>query len=499
MFKKILVANRGEIAIRVMNAARELGIETYAVYHEVDKHSLHTISADYALEIVGDTPKQAYLDAAQIISLAIENGCEAIHPGYGFLSENASFSKACKDAEIKFIGPNEYAIEVMGNKTAARELMQKAGVPIVPGTKERITDLVLAKEIANEIGYPILLKAAAGGGGKGMRKVDYESDFIDSYNAAQREARNAFGDDTIYMEKYIVNPKHIEIQVLADEHGNCIHLAERDCSIQRRHQKVIEEAPSTVLDEKLRAAMGKVAVDAAKACQYVNAGTIEFLLDKDKNFYFLEMNTRLQVEHPVSELITGVDLAKEQIKIAAGYPLPFEQDDIVISGHAIEARIYAEDPLNNFMPDIGKISYLRNPDGIGVRVDGGIERGDEVSINFDPMLAKLIVFGQDREEAIEKMDAALSSYKVVGSRTVIPFLKAVMQSDRFRNHYFDTGFIEKDFDFKVLDEMKGKGDKFAAAIAAFIYNKNKNTKKVSAVNPKPNDWKSKRLNNMRKF
>lgn len=499
MFKKILVANRGEIAIRVMNAARELGIETYAVYHEVDKHSLHTISADYALEIVGDTPKQAYLDAAQIISLAIENGCEAIHPGYGFLSENASFSKACKDAEIKFISTNEYAIEVMGNKTAARELMQKAGVPIVPGTKERITDLVLAKEIANEIGYPILLKAAAGGGGKGMRKVDYESDFIDSYNAAQREARNAFGDDTIYMEKYIVNPKHIEIQVLADEHGNCIHLAERDCSIQRRHQKVIEEAPSTVLDEKLRAAMGKVAVDAAKACQYVNAGTIEFLLDKDKNFYFLEMNTRLQVEHPVSELITGVDLAKEQIKIAAGYPLPFEQDDIVISGHAIEARIYAEDPLNNFMPDIGKISYLRNPDGIGVRVDGGIERGDEVSINFDPMLAKLIVFGQDREEAIEKMDAALSSYKVVGSRTVIPFLKAVMQSDRFRNHYFDTGFIEKDFDFKVLDEMKGKGDKFAAAIAAFIYNKNKNTKKVSAVNPKPNDWKSKRLNNMRKF
>lgn len=499
MFKKILVANRGEIAIRVMNAARELGIETYAVYHEVDKHSLHTISADYALEIVGDTPKQAYLDAAQIISLAIENGCEAIHPGYGFLSENANFSKACKDAEIKFIGPNEYAIEVMGNKTAARELMQKAGVPIVPGTKERITDLDLAKEIANEIGYPILLKAAAGGGGKGMRKVDYESDFIDSYNAAQREARNAFGDDTIYMEKYIVNPKHIEIQVLADEHGNCIHLAERDCSIQRRHQKVIEEAPSTVLDEKLRAAMGKVAVDAAKACQYVNAGTIEFLLDKDKNFYFLEMNTRLQVEHPVSELITGVDLAKEQIKIAAGYPLPFEQDDIVISGHAIEARIYAEDPLNNFMPDIGKISYLRNPDGIGVRVDGGIERGDEVSINFDPMLAKLIVFGQDREEAIEKMDAALSSYKVVGSRTVIPFLKAVMQSDRFRNHYFDTGFIEKDFDFKVLDEMKGKGDEFAAAIAAFIYNKNKNTKKVSAVNPKPNDWKSKRLNNMRKF
>lgn len=499
MFKKILVANRGEIAIRVMNAARELGIETYAVYHEVDKHSLHTISADYALEIVGDTPKQAYLDAAQIISLAIEHDCEAIHPGYGFLSENAKFSKACKDAEIKFIGPNEYAIEVMGNKTAARELMQKAGVPIVPGTKERITDLDLAKEIANEIGYPILLKAAAGGGGKGMRKVEKESEFVDSYDAAQREARNAFGDDTIYMEKYIVNPKHIEIQILADEHGNCVHLAERDCSIQRRHQKVIEEAPSTVLDEELRAAMGKVAVDAAQACHYVNAGTIEFLLDKDKNFYFLEMNTRLQVEHPVSELITGVDLAKEQIKVAAGYPLTFEQEDIVVSGHAIEARIYAEDATNNFMPDIGTISYLRNPDGIGVRVDGGIERGDEVSINFDPMLAKLIVFGQDRAKAIEKMEAALSSYKVVGTRTVIPFLKAVMQSDKFRNHYFDTGFIESEFDFRVLDEMKSKDEEYAAAIAAFAYNLNKNTKKVTPVNPKPSDWKSKRLNNMREF
>lgn len=499
MFRKILIANRGEIAIRVINAARELGIETYAVYHEVDKASLHTISADYALELIGDTPKQAYLDAAQIISLAIEHNCEAIHPGYGFLSENAKFSKACKDAEIKFIGPNEYAIEVMGSKTAARELMQKAGVPIVPGTKERITDLDLAKEIADEIGYPILLKAAAGGGGKGMRKVDSPKDFIDSYNAAQREAKNAFGDDTIYMEKYIVNPKHIEIQILADEHGNCVHLAERDCSIQRRHQKVIEEAPSTVLDEKLREAMGKVAVDAAKACNYVNAGTIEFLLDKDKKFYFLEMNTRLQVEHPVSELITGTDLAKEQIKIAAGYPLQFEQEDIVVSGHAIEVRIYAEDPLSNFMPDIGNISYMRNPDGLGVRVDGGIERGDDVSINFDPMLAKLIVFGQDREEAIDKMYAALCSYEIVGTRTIVPFLKAVMQSDRFRNHYFDTGFIEKDFEFKVLEEMKDKDEKDLAAIVAFMYNKNKYKKTSQAVIPTPNEWKSNRLKNMREI
>lgn len=498
MFKKILIANRGEIAIRVMNAARELGIETYAIYHEVDTESLHTISADNAVEIFGDTPKQAYLDAEQIIEVAVANGCEAIHPGYGFLSENSRFSKACKDAGIKFVGPNEYAIEVMGNKTAARELMQKAGVPIVPGTKERITDLDKAKEIADDIGYPILLKAAAGGGGKGMRKVDSPKDFVDSYDAAQREARNAFGDDTIYMEKFIVNPKHIEIQVLADEHGNCIHLAERDCSIQRRHQKVIEEAPSTVLDEELRNEMGKVAVDAAKACDYVNAGTIEFLLDKDKNFYFLEMNTRLQVEHPVTELITGIDLAKEQIKVAAGQELAFEQEDIVVSGHAIETRIYAEDPLSNFMPDIGKVAYLRNPDGIGVRVDGGIERGDNVSINFDPMLAKLIVFGQDREEAIDKMDAALSSYKVVGTKTVIPFLKAVMKSDIFRNNYFDTGFVESNFDFSVLDEMKDKTEKDASVIAAYFYNRNKNRKKVNQVKPQPDVWKSKMLNNMRK-
>lgn len=499
MFKKILIANRGEIAIRVINAARELGIETYAIYHEVDKNSLHTISADNALEIVGDTPKQAYLDIAQIIKLAKDNNCEAIHPGYGFLSENAKFSQSCKDAGIKFVGPNAHSIEVMGSKTAARELMQEAGVPIVPGTKKRIEDLELAQQIANEIGYPILLKAAAGGGGKGMRKVESPDDFLDSYNAAQREARNAFGDDSVYIEKYIVNPKHIEIQILADEHGNYVYLGERDCSIQRRHQKVIEEAPSTVLDEELRAAMGKVGVEAAKACGYVNAGTIEFLLDVNKNFYFLEMNTRLQVEHPVSELITGTDLAKEQIKIAAGLPLQFKQEDITISGHAIEVRIYAEDPLTNFMPDIGNIAYMRKPDGLGVRVDGGIERGDDVSINFDPMLAKLIVYAKDRNEAIDKMSAALSSYKVVGTRTVIPFLKAVMDSDKFRNQYFDIGYIENDFDFRALDEMREKDEKSIAAIGTYMFMQNKDKNNAINVEPTPNEWKSNRLRNMREL
>lgn len=497
MFKRILVANRGEIAIRVMNAARSLGVETVALYHEVDKGSLHPQNADYAVEIVGDTPKAAYLDMTQIIDVAKEYNCEAIHPGYGFLSENGKFSKACEEAGIKFIGPKAYAIEVMGNKTKARELMQEAGVPIVPGTKEKIEDIEEAKKIAEGIGYPILLKAAAGGGGKGMRKVEKATDFEDSFNAARREAKNAFGDDTVYMEKFIVNPKHIEIQIIGDEHGNYVHLCERDCSIQRRHQKIIEEAPSTILDEELRSEMGEVGIAAAKACDYVNAGTIEFLVDIDKNYYFLEMNTRLQVEHPVTEMITGVDLAKEQIKVAAGERLSFSQEDIQIQGHAIECRIYAEDSQSNFMPDIGKISYLRNPDGPGVRVDGGIEWGDNVGLHFDPMLSKLITFGKDRDEAIDRMNSALGQYEVIGFKTVIPFLKAVMKSDRFRNKYFDTGFIEKDFNFIVLDEIREKKEKFAAVLAAFAYNKNRTKKKIQNTKPELRSWKANRLRNFR--
>lgn len=493
MFKKILIANRGEIAVRIMRAAREMGIETVGIFHAVDKETPFVHYADYAYELKGDTPKAAYLDIEQIINTAKRSGAEAIHPGYGFLSERASFSQACKDAGIKFIGPEPDSIEVMGHKTRARELMSEAGVPIVPGTKEKITDTGRALEIASELGYPVLLKAAAGGGGKGMRKVFESGELIPSFESAQREAINAFGDGSVYIEKFIENPKHIEIQVIADEHGNYAHLGERDCSIQRRHQKVIEEAPSTVLDEDLRERMGEVAVNAAKACNYVNAGTVEFLVDRNRNFYFLEMNTRLQVEHPVTEMVTGIDLAKEQISIAAGNPLSFSQEDVKISGHAIECRIYAEDPFSNFMPDTGKIKYLRQPAGYGVRVDSGVESGSEISIHFDPMIAKLITRGKDRIEAISKMEMALRNYRIKGLKTVIPFLLAVMQHPEFRYGYFDTGFIEHSFDFETLNKMKEEHEEIIAAIAAFGYRMTRDSQKPADVSPKISKWKENQL------
>lgn len=493
MFKKILIANRGEIAVRIIRAARELGIESIAVYHHFDKQSLHVQYADYAYELKGETPKDAYLDINQILNVAKLAKAEAIHPGYGFLSENAEFSKACIDCGVKFIGPRPYAIESMGSKTKARELMENAGVPIVPGTKENIEDIDKAMKIADEIGYPILLKAAAGGGGKGMRKVEFESDFRESYEGAKREAAKAFGDDTVYMEKFIVEPKHIEIQVIADEHGNYAHLGERDCSIQRRHQKVIEEAPSNALTHELRQQMGEVAVNAAKAVDYVNAGTIEFLLDKDKNFYFLEMNTRLQVEHPVTEMVTGIDLAKEQIRIAAGEKLSFSQEDIEWNGHAVECRIYAEDAFNNFLPEIGKIKYLRQPAGYGVRVDSGVENGSEVTVHFDPMLAKLITYGKDRNEAINKMESALKNYRIKGVKTVIPFLLAVMQHHDFRYGYFDTGFLDNAFDFDTLNKIKQEHDEVVVAIAAYAYQKSKTERTPTRVQPRISKWKEQNL------
>jgi acetyl-CoA carboxylase biotin carboxylase subunit len=477
MFKKILVANRGEIAVRIIRAAKELGVEAVSVYHDVDREAPFVHQSDFAYEIYGDTPKAAYLDIDQLLDVARRSGCEAIHPGYGFLSERASFSKACEDAGIKFIGPKPYAIDVMGNKTKARELMAGAGVPIVPGTKEPIKDVKLAQKIASEIGFPVLLKAAAGGGGKGMRLVESEDDFLSNLEGAQREALKAFGDDSVYIEKFIINPKHIEIQLIADEHGNYVHLGERDCSIQRRHQKVIEESPSQVLDSELRHKMGQVAIDAAKACGYVNAGTVEFLFDRDKNFYFLEMNTRLQVEHPVTERVTGLDLAKEQIKIAYGMPLSFTQDDVTWKGHAIECRIYAEDPFKGFLPDTGKIHYLREPGGKGVRIDSGIETGSEVTIHFDPMLAKLIVWGTNRDEALNRMDRALQNYRIKGVRTIIPFLLAVIRNPIFRKGYFDTGFIETTFDFEELTNMKSEYEEIIAAIAAYSYQTGKKTEK----------------------
>lgn len=493
MFKKILVANRGEIAVRVMRSSREMGIETVAVYHEVDKEALFVHYADYAYKLSGDTPKSAYLDMEQIILIAKKSGAEAIHPGYGFLSERAEFAKKVAEAGIKFIGPKAESIEMMGSKTKAREIMIDAGVPVVPGTKEKITDIERAKSIANDLGFPILLKASAGGGGKGMRKVFDSADLEPSFDAAQREALKAFGDDAIYLEKFIENPKHIEIQVLADEHGNYVYLGERDCSIQRRHQKVIEEAPSSILDDDLRAQMGTVAINAAKACGYFNAGTIEFLLDKNRNFYFLEMNTRLQVEHPVTEMITGINLVKEQIKIAYGEKLQFTQDDVKLNGYAIECRIYAEDPFNNFLPDTGLIHYHRQPAGYGVRVDSGVEAGSEVTIHFDPMLSKLITYGKDRLEAISRMEMALRNYRIKGVKTVIPFLLAVMQHPEFRYGWFDTGFIEHSFDFETLEKMKAEHQEIVAAIAAYGLRMTQTAQKPSQVKPKISKWKEKNL------
>ncbi len=493
MFKRILVANRGEIAVRVVRAAREMGIETVAIYHEIDKAMPFVHYSDYAWKLSSPTPKAGYLDIDQIIDIAKKSGAEAIHPGYGFLSENAKFSQAVEDAGLAFVGPRAYSIDVMGSKTRARSLMEKAGVPIVPGTREKITDIEEARAEAGRIGYPILLKASAGGGGKGMRKVADESELESSLEAARRESKNAFGDDSIYIEKFIENPKHIEFQIIADNYGNYVHLGERDCSVQRRHQKVIEEAPSSVLDEELRAEMGRVATEAAKACKYVNAGTIEFLFDKYRNYYFLEMNTRLQVEHPVTERVTGIDLVREQFRVAAGEPLSFRQEDIRWRGHAIECRINAEDPFNDFMPDTGRIKYLREPGGKGVRVDSGVETGSEISIHFDSMLAKLVILGKDRAEAISRMERALRNYRIKGLKTVIPFQLAVMRHPDFRYGHFDTGFIENSFDFEVLEKMKQENEEIIAAIAAYGYRMTKGAQAPSNHSPQPSKWKQKRI------
>lgn len=496
MFKRILVANRGEIAIRIMRAARELGIETVAIYHRIDRESPYVHYSDYAFEIYADQPKAAYLDIQQIVDIAKKSGAQAIHPGYGFLSERAPFSRECESSGIKFIGPRSYSIDAMGSKTRARELMAKAGVPVVPGTHQKITDIEQAISIAEQIGFPILLKASAGGGGKGMRKVFNREEFSDAFASAQREAGKSFGDDSIYIEKLLENPKHIEFQIIGDEFGNYVHLGERDCSIQRRHQKVIEEAPSTVLDESLRNQMGEVAINAARAVEYVNAGTIEFLFDKNKNFYFLEMNTRLQVEHPVTESITGIDIVKEQIRIAAGEPLSFEQKDVRFKGHSIECRINAEDPFNDFLPDTGKITYLREPAGKGIRLDSGIEIGSEVTIHFDPLIAKLICYGKDRNEAIELVRRALDDYQIFGVKTGIPFLREVIEHPIFREGLYDTGFIENTFDFGLFNSRRNDNFELISALAIFLYKnlKPKETKLHIQTDSKPkSQWKQRVL------
>ncbi|MGA8430668.1 MAG: acetyl-CoA carboxylase biotin carboxylase subunit [Candidatus Sulfotelmatobacter sp.] len=443
MFKKILIANRGEIAVRVIRACRERDIASVAVYSDVDRASLHVRRADEAYPIGAAASSESYLNIEKILDVAKRSGADAIHPGYGFLSENAQFAQACADAGVKFIGPTAAAMRAMGSKTKARQAVELAGVPFVPGTSRGLESLEQAEEVAARIGYPVMLKAAAGGGGKGMRLVTARDELKAALEAARSEAERAFGDDEVYIEKAIVNPRHIEMQVLADEHGNTVYLGERECSLQRRHQKVLEEAPSPVVDVEMRRRMGEVAVRVARAAGYTNAGTVEFLVDQKKNFYFLEMNTRLQVEHPVTELVTGLDLVQLQIRIAEGKKLPFTQEEVSIRGHAIECRIYAEDPENSYMPSPGTITMLLEPAGPGIRIDSGVYEGWNVPMDYDPLLAKLIGYGESREQAIGRLARALSEYFVGGIKTNLGLFRRILANPEFRTAKFDTGFLDR--------------------------------------------------------
>lgn len=465
--RKVLVANRGEIAVRVMRTCKELGIQTVAVFSEADRSALHVRLADEAYCIGPAPSKDSYLVGNKIIDIAKRVGVHAIHPGYGFLSENASFSEACAREKIIFIGPSADAIRAMGDKTTARVMMQDAGIPMAPGTMDAVEDVSEGVRIAEEIGYPVLIKAAAGGGGKGMRLVEDPAAFVQSMEMAQREAASAFGDGRVFLEKYIVQPRHIEFQILADTHGHCIHLFERECSIQRRHQKVIEEAPSSILTPEVRAAMGEAAVNAAKACNYSNAGTVEFLVDKDLNFYFMEMNTRLQVEHPVTELITGLDLVEEQLRVAEGEYLGLTQEDVDIQGHAIECRVYAEDPENNFLPSPGDITLHRPPSGPGVRLDAGVEENGEIPIHYDPMIAKLVTHAPTREQSIRKMARALDEYEITGVKTTIPFCAFVMEHEKFIEGDISTHFVPKYYDPSALPAASKEAQLAAMLTAAW--------------------------------
>jgi propionyl-CoA carboxylase alpha chain len=447
-FRKILVANRGEIAVRVIRSCRELGIRTVAIYSEPDRTALHVRMADEAHEVGPALSTASYLNQDRILKIARDSGADAVHPGYGFLSENAAFAEACAEAGVVFIGPSPLAIRLMGDKTAARALMSEAGVPMAPGTLDAVESPNDAAAVAEEIGYPVLIKAAGGGGGKGMRIVEDRSGLQRAMEMASSEARSAFGDARVFIEKYLREPRHIEFQVLADKHGNTVHLFERECSIQRRHQKVVEEAPSSVLTEEIRAQMGQAAVAAARSCGYVNAGTVEFLVDADLNYYFMEMNTRLQVEHPVTEWITGIDLVAEQIRMSEGERLGFEQSDISRRGHAVECRIYAEDPLNDFLPDPGTLLRHAAPSGFGVRVDSGVEEGGRVEIYYDPLISKLSTWGLTRGEAIKRMIRSLEEYQIAGVQTTIPFCRFVMGHESFTSGDFSTQFVGRHYSGK---------------------------------------------------
>lgn len=488
--KKILVANRGEIALRVMKTIRKMGIKTVAVYSEADRNAPHVKFADEAV-LLGKAPSsESYLVMEKVITAAKQTGADGIHPGYGFLSENAVFAQLVSDNGITFIGPRPHAIEIMGNKLAAKEAVKSYDISMVPGIEKAITDKDLAKKVALEIGFPILIKASAGGGGKGMRIVNNLEELPEQMDRAIGEAVAAFGDGSVFIEKYVGSPRHIEIQVLADTHGNVVHLFERECSVQRRHQKVVEEAPSCVLTPEIRSTMGAAAARVAKACDYVGAGTVEFLLDENKKFYFLEMNTRLQVEHPVTELITGLDLVEQQVKIARGEPLEFKQSDLNIKGHAVEVRVYAEDPLENFMPSIGTLSTYITPKGDGIRVDDGFEEGMTVPMFYDPMISKLITYGKTREEAIRLMLQAIDDYHVEGVETTLSFGKFVCEHDAFLSGNFDTHFVKNHYSPEALTAKYEEEKKIAALVGLQLYLEQQATLKVpTAVSQ---DWKQNR-------
>ncbi len=443
--KKILVANRGEIALRIMKTAKDMGIGTVAVYSEADQFSPHVKYADESVCIGPPPSSQSYLDQNKIIEVCKKTKSDAIHPGYGFLSENASFAELVEKSGLIFIGPSSKSIEVMGDKLTAKQAVKNYNVPLVPGMDEAIKDIGVARKVAKTIGYPILIKARAGGGGKGMRIVWKEKDLEEEMKRAMSEAKNAFSNDAVFLEKYITSPKHIEVQILGDHHGNIIHLFERECTIQRRHQKVIEEAPSVSVDEEKREEIGQAAINVAKSCGYYGAGTVEFVMDDKKNFYFLEMNTRLQVEHPVTEMITGLDLVKEQIHIAEGKKLSVKQQDLAIHGHSLEIRVYAEDPENNFLPDVGELKVYETPEGPGIRVDDGFEEGMEIPIHYDPMIAKLITHGKDRNESINRMLRAIKDYKIIGVKNSLNLAAYVIQHPAFQDGSFTTKFMEEHF------------------------------------------------------
>lgn len=472
--KKLLVANRGEIAIRVMRTCREMGIRTVAVYSDADRNALHVRYADEAYRLGPPPSRESYLLADKIIEICKEHQVDAVHPGYGFLSERSEFAIKLEEAGIIFVGPSAASMDLMGSKIASKQAVADFGVPLVPGLKEAITDIEAAKKVATEIGFPVLIKASAGGGGKGMRIVNNVDEFESQMHMAQSEALSSFGDGSVFIEKYVAAPRHIEIQLMADNHGNVCYLFERDCSIQRRHQKLVEEAPSKVLTPELRKQMGEAAVNVAKAANYSGAGTVEFLLDENLNFYFLEMNTRLQVEHPVSELITGLDLVKEQIRVAEGHPLSFTQDDLTINGHALELRICAEDPTNNFLPDIGTLSTYKVPQGPGIRVDDCMEEGMEIPIHYDNMIAKLIVWADTRDNAIEKMKRAISEYRISGVANTLQFGYWVMENEHFINGNFDTKFIDNYFKPEYLQmSYDGSLEEALGLVASYVFSNQK--------------------------